>query len=72
MLWKCKRQLSDPPAALKKPEVVSGATAIFRGAGKVRKYFGVGWGFLCLGLVGHHFWTLGQFSLGGKSAFHCV
>lgn len=38
----------------------------------MRKYFGVGWGFLCLGLVGHHFWTLGQFSLGGKSACHCV
>lgn len=34
--WKCKRQLSDLPAALRKPEVVSGATAMLGDAIKIR------------------------------------
>lgn len=55
--WKSKRQLSDPPAALKRPEVVSGAAAILGIAVEVSKYW-VAWGFLYLGLGGRHFWNL--------------
>lgn len=56
--WKSKRQLSDPPAALKRPEVVSGATAIFGIAVEVSKCYWIAWSFLYLGLGGHHFWHL--------------
>lgn len=71
ILWKCKRQLSDPSAAPRKPEVVPGAAAIFRDAIKVSTYFGVGQGFLYLGLGDHHFWPHG-ITLGGETAFHCA